>query len=141
MSTEENKAFIRRKVEELNQGNVAALDESYDPNFVYHDSNNPQAYSCQDYFSWLTSLWAALAPQLTIEDLIAEGDKVVMRYTLRGSHQKPWRGVAATGKPLTITATITYRILDGKIAEAWQNADALSLVQQIGLFPSPAQVS
>jgi len=76
-----------------------------------------------------------LSPQLTIEDRIAEGEKVVMRYTLHGTHQKPWRGVSPTDRPLTITATITYRFSDGKIAEAWQNADALGLVQQLGVIP------
>ncbi|GAC1392987.1 MAG: ester cyclase [Ktedonobacteraceae bacterium] len=139
MSTEDNKALIRRKVEVLNQGNVATIDELATPNFVFHDPNNPQAHSRQEYFSWLTDLWAALSPQLTIEDMIAEGDKVVMRYALHGTHQKPWRGVSPTGKPVTITATITYRISDGKLAEAWQNADALGLVQQLGLFPASVQ--
>jgi len=139
MSTEDNKALIRRKVQQLNQGNMSSIEQLASPTFVFHDPINSQAYSRQEYFSWLTSLWVALSPQLTIEDLIAEGEKVVMRYALRGTHQRPWRGVPPTGKPVTVTATITYRIIDGKIAEAWQNADALGLVQQLGLFPASAQ--
>ncbi len=141
MSTEDNKALIRRAFEDLNQGNLGEADEYFTPNFVYHDAANPQVSNREEYTQLLTGLMAALAPQLTIENLIAEGDKVVARYTLRGTHRGQWRGVPPTGKPVTFTATTTYRFADGKVAEMWQNADTLSLLQQLGVIPAPGQAS
>ena len=139
MSTEDNKALVLRGFEEFNQGNVTELlgtvDASFAPNFVFHDPNIPLPAggirSREDYKHFLTGFLAALPGQFTIEDLIAEGEKVVVRYTYRGTHQGEWRGVAATGKALTITGTITYRIVDGKGVEAWQNADNLSVLHQL----------
>lgn len=139
MSIEENKALIRRAFEDLNQGNLGEADEYFTSNFVYHDAANPQVSNLETYMQFLTSLMAAFAPQLTIEDLIAEGDKAVVRYTLRGTHRGQWRGVPPTGKPVTITATITYRFANDKVAEMWQNADVFSLLQQIGLIPTPSR--
>lgn len=139
MSTEENKALVRRGIESLNQGNVAATNELWTSDLVNHDPNNPQVRVREEYKQWLTGFITAVPGQFTIEDLIAEGDKIVTRYTYRGSHQGQWRGVPPTGKPVTITGTVTYRLVDGKVAEIWANSDALSLVQQLGLIPAPGQ--
>lgn len=57
------------------------------------------------------------------------------RYTYRGTNQGQWRGVPPTGKAVTFTGTITYRIVDGKAVEAWQNADNLSVLRQLGILP------
>jgi predicted ester cyclase len=143
MSTEENKALIRREIEVYNRGNVteilARVDEFYAPDFVLHDPNLPfpgGIRSREDYKQFGTGYLAALAGQFTIEDLIAEGEKVVVRYTFRGTHQGQWRGLPPTGKAVTFTATVTYRIVDGKVVEAWQNADNLSMLRQLGLIPA-----
>ena len=136
MSIEENKALIRRAFEDLNQGNLGKADEYFSSNFVYHDAANPHVSNREEYRQFLTGLMTAFAYQLTIEDLIAEGDKVVVRFTLRGTHQGQWRGVPPTGKPVTITATSTYRFTNGKVTEMWQNADVFSQLQQMGLIPS-----
>src|SRR2546425_5236306 len=134
MSTEENKALIRRGTEVLNRGNVteisATLDELFVPDFVRHDPAGGFR-SREDYKQFLTGFSAALPGQFTIEDLIAEGEKVVVLYTYRGTHQGQWRGLPPTGKPVTFTGIFIYRILDGKIVEAWENADALGLWQQL----------
>ncbi len=139
MSIEENKALIRRGTEILNRGNVTeistTLDELFVPDFVRHDPAGGFR-SREDYKQFLFSLLAALPGQFTIEDLIAEGDKVVLRYTFHGTHQGQWRGLPPTGKPVTFTGIFIYRILDGKIVEGWENADALGLVQQLGLIPA-----
>ena len=139
MSTEENKALIRRGTEVLNRGNVTeistTLDELFVPDFVRYDPAGGFR-SREDYKQFLFSLLAALPGQLTIEDLIAEGDKVVLRYTFHGTHQGQWRGLPPTGKPVTFTGIFIYRILDSKIVEGWENADALGLVQQLGLIPA-----
>ncbi len=139
MSAEENKALIRRFIEVGNRGNVTeistTLDELFVPDFVRHDPAGG-IRSREDYKQFLLSLLAALPGQFTIEDLIAEGDKVVLRYTYRCTHQGQWRGLPPTGKPVTFTGIFIYRILDGKIVEGWENADALGLVQQLGLIPA-----
>jgi predicted ester cyclase len=73
--------------------------------------------------------------------MIAEGDKVVARFTLRGTHQGQWRSAPPTGKSVIYTATQTFRYVDGKVAEIWVNNDIFSFVQQLGLFPTPGQAS
>jgi predicted ester cyclase len=114
MSTEDNKAVIHRIVDGLNQKEVAVLDELYTPDFVSHDPANPQVRSREDFKQWFTGLSKAF-PDLhfSLEDMLAEEDRVAYRFTLR----------------------------DGKIAELWSNTDALGLVQQLGLIPTPGQAS
>ncbi len=141
MSTEENKAICCRAIEEFNRGNVAALSELWTPDLVYHDPNNPHVHGHEEYKQFLIAYLTAVPTQITIEDLIAEGDKVVVRSTLRGTHQGQWRGAPPTGKSVTYTATHTYRFADGKVAEIWANMDIFSFVQQLGLIPTPAQAS
>jgi predicted ester cyclase len=143
MSIEVNKALIRRGIEVANRGNLtellAMIDELFAPDFVFHDSNIPiptgGIRSREDYKQFVTGFQAAIPGQFTIEDLIAEGDKVGARYTYRGTNQGQWRGVPPTGKAVTFTGTITYRIVDGKAVEAWQNADNLSVLRQLGILP------
>jgi predicted ester cyclase len=89
----------------------------------------------EDYLQVLASLFTAFQGQFTIEDLIAEREKVVLRFTYRGIHQGQWRGPPPTGKSVMFTGTITYRIVDGKAVEAWANEDILSLMHQLGLLP------
>ncbi len=143
MSIEENKALARRLIEVYNRGNLteilAAVDELYAPDFVLHDPNLPfpgGIGSREDFKQFGTGFLAALPGQYTIEDLVAEGEKVVLRYTYRGTHQGQWRGLPPTGKAVTFTGTVTYRIVNGKVVEAWQNADNLSVLQQLGLIPA-----
>ena len=142
MSTEDNKAVIRRIFDGLNQKDVAVIDELCTPDFVSHDPANPQVRSREDFKQWFTGLSAAF-PDLhfSLEDMLAEGDKVAYRFTLRATHSGSWRGAAPTGKPITITAISIARIRDGKSAELWTNTDALGLVQQLGLIPAPGQAS
>jgi len=137
MSTEENKANVRRFTDGFNQKNVAVIDELCTPDYVNHDPANPQVRSREDYKQWFTELSAAF-PDLhfTIDDILAEGDKVAYRFTLRATHSGSWRGAAPTGKSITVTGTAIARIRDGKFAEDWVNTDALGLVQQLGLIPS-----
>ncbi len=144
MSTEENKATVRRDFEAWKRGNLteilATVDELYAPDFVYHLPNLPfpgGIRSREDYKQFCTGFLAAF-PDLewTIEDIIAEGEEVVVRYTFHGTHQGEWRGVPATGKAVTFTGTITYRIVDGKVVEVWDSPDQLSMLRQLGLIPA-----
>ena len=80
MSTEDNKAFIRSEFEDL-KGNLGKVVDYFTPNFVYHDAANPQVSNREEYMHFLTDVIDILANQLTIEDLVAVGDKVVVRFT------------------------------------------------------------
>jgi predicted ester cyclase len=142
MSTEENKALTRRFFDALNRNDLAVVDEQCHPDFVLHDPAGPAGWhgnginNREEYKEYLSGFFASLPGQFTIDDMIAEGDKVVTRWTYRSTHQGQWRDVSATGKEVTFTATTTSRLVDGKAAESWQNVDNLGVVQQLGLYPA-----
>ena len=75
----------------------------------------------------------------TIDDVIAEGDKVAFRATTKGTHQGEFMGIAATGKPITWTALVLQRVVSGKIQESWLQWDRLGLMQQLGTLPAPGE--
>ena len=143
MSALDNKALIRRMTEALNNGTWReAFDALCTPTFVGHDPTapadvvGPQALKDYAYDPWFAAFPDA---QATIEDLIAEGDKVVTRSTLRGTHRGEFMGIAPTGKHVTFTGIAIFRIEEGKIAEGWNNFDVLGLMQQLGVIPQMAQ--
>jgi steroid delta-isomerase-like uncharacterized protein len=143
MSTEDNKATVRRFTEESNQGNVAALDELCAPNWVYHDPSFPDVRTLADYKRFLTETRSAFPDfHVTIEDVIAEGDKVVMRSIWRGTNSgdivTPMH-IPATGKQVTVTGITVVRFAGGKGVEVWNQQDSLGVFQQLGLIPGPGQ--
>lgn len=145
MSTEENKATVRRFTEESNQGNVAALDELCAPNWVYHDPSFPDVRTLADYKRFITETRSAFPDfHVTIEDVIAEGDKVVIRSTWRGTNSgdivTPMH-IPATGKQVTVTGITIVRFAGGKGVEVWNQQDSLGVFQQLGLIPVPGQAS
>ena len=145
MSALDNKAVIRRAVEALNNGTWReAFDTLVATNFVLHGFMvppglvGPQGVKDYVYEPWLAAFPDA---QFTIEDLIAEGDKVAARATLRGTHRGEFMGIAPTGKHVTLTSISINRIEEGKMAEMWDNSDVLGLLQQLGAVPQMAQGS
>ena len=135
----DNKTLIRRFGEELwNAGNLRRADEFLAPHVVSHFTHLPSPTNREGFLTFVTQLRDAF-PDLafTLEDLIAEHDKVVARWTMRGTHHGLLLGIPPTGKPIRISATIIYRIANGKIAELWGNVDVLSLAQQIGMVTPP----
>jgi steroid delta-isomerase-like uncharacterized protein len=140
--SEENKAIIRRLEQEVfTQGNLDVLEEIYAPNYVGHDPTNPEdirgleaaKQDAADYRKAFPDL------QVTIEDLIAEGDKVATRVRFRGTHQGELEGIAPTGRRVESTGIIISRIEGGKIAEDWANFDDLGLMRQLGVIPELEQ--
>ncbi len=134
------KTLIRRFGEELwNQGNLLRADEFLAPDVISHFTHLPSPTNRAGFLTFVTQLRAAFPDlALTLEDLIAEQEKVVARWTMRGTHEGLLLGIPPTGKPIEISATIIYRIDDEKIAEIWGNLDVLSLAQQIGVVtPAP----
>ena len=139
MSAEENKAVVRRSVEEgWNGGNMAVIGECYAAGYVHHDPSQPQVRDYQGLLHWTGGLASAFPDvQTTIEDLVAEGDKVVKRWMSRGTHQGELMGIPPTGKPITLAGVTIYRLAGGQIVEGWWTYDSLGLLQQLGAMPVP----
>ena len=137
MSTEDNKALVRRMFEEVwNQGNIARIAEFYSPAHVEHTSSGP--VRGQEGYKQYVMIYRTAFPDAhyTVEDQLAEGDKVVTRWTARGTHQGPLMGIPPTGKQGTVTGIGIARFEGGKIVEAWVELDALGMMQQLGVIPS-----
>lgn len=143
MSTEENKAVVRREIEELYNkgGNLDAAEEIYAPDFVGHDPTTGDIRGVEGAKQFAATMRSAF-PDLTctVEDQVAEGDKVVTRFSARGTHQGETEELGpATGNRVEITGVTIERFSDGKVAESWDHYDALGMMQQLGLVPEPGQ--
>jgi steroid delta-isomerase-like uncharacterized protein len=134
--SEENKALVRRYFEEIwDKGNLEVIDELFTTDFVRHGPTAIEGeVRGQEGFESFVSSYRTGLPDLrvSIEDLIAEGDRVVTRWTARGTHQGELMGTAPTGNPATVTGILVDRISGGKIEEEWVDYDTLHLMQQIG---------
>ena len=142
MSTEENKALARRGFEEVwNQKNLAIADELGVTDYVIH--NPPLSTHGLEQYKQLVTMYFSAFPDLhiTIEDQIAEGDKVVTRWTARGTQQGAFMGIPPTGKQAVVTGITIDRFANGKAVETWNNGDYLGLLQQLGVVPMPGQAS
>lgn len=137
MSLVENKAIVRRGWEEIwNKGNLTIAPEHYALTYVSHMPGNPDMYGPEGH-NQLVTMYRTAFPDLhfTVEDQIAEGDKVVNRVTARGTHLGEFRGIPPTGKPITVTGITIDRIAGGKLVESWASWDFLGLLQQLGVVP------
>ncbi len=140
LMSQENENVFRRLIEEgFSSGNLAALDELFAPNFVEHQDGfvPPNVEGVKAGIVGLRTPFPDL--RLTIEEIIASGDKTWARLTARGRHLAPFMGRPPTGKSFAITVIDICRFEDGKIAEHWGVADRLSLMGQLGLLPQPPQ--
>jgi steroid delta-isomerase-like uncharacterized protein len=137
MSTEDNKAIVRRFFHEgPSKGNLAAAGELLSPNFSLH-TPLPSSPGIQGMKEIITACRAAFEHlDVTVEDMVAEGDKVAARFTACGTHQGSFMNLPPTGKPITMTGIEIFRIEDGKIAELWGEANLLGLMVQLGIVPS-----
>jgi len=140
MSIEENKALVRRYMDDLNKRNLAVIDELYDVNYVGHVAGMEDLHGPEEMKQMMTGFLIAF-PDLhrAIEDMVAEGDKVVVRLTVTGTHKGDFQGIAPTGKQATVTVIAILRIVGGKIVETWELIDMLGVMQQIGAIPTPGQ--
>jgi steroid delta-isomerase-like uncharacterized protein len=143
MSVEENKASVRRLYEEVfNKKKLAAIDDYFAPSVIDH-SLPPGVPGGIEGVRQTIAMFLTAFPDLnlTLEDSIAEGDKVVARWTLRGTHQGASLGMPPTGKQCTIPGISILRLVGGKAVETWVILDQLGMLQQLGLAPAPAQAS
>jgi steroid delta-isomerase-like uncharacterized protein len=138
MSTDENKDLVRRWVEMWNTGNLDAVDQLATSDFLRHDPNSPEVRG-PEAERQLIAMYRAAFPdlQFTIEDLIAEGDKVVGRFVARGTHRGELLGIPPTQASITVATIEIYRIEAHRIAEQWVIMDALGIMQQLGVVPPP----
>jgi steroid delta-isomerase-like uncharacterized protein len=133
MLAEENKAVIRRLAEAVNKGNLSAVDEIFASDYVRHD---PSALlgdvGREEYKQVFTKLRRAFPDaHLTLKDLLADGDKVIGRWTFNGTHKGRFFNIPPSGKKVTYPIIAIYRIADGKIAEDWHIFHSLGLWQQL----------
>ena len=135
--SEENKALVRRQEEELfSSGNLDVADEIYAPDYVGHDPSNPEDVRGLEAAKQAAAEYRKAFPDLrvTVEDLIAEGDRVAARLRFRGTHRGELNGIAPTGRRVDCTGIVISRIEEGKIAEDWANFDDLGMMRQLGVI-------
>ncbi len=141
MSVEKNRALVRRYIEEVyNKGNVAVIDKVLAPNFVHHNLPPGVTPDLEDYKQFASMQHTAFPDfRIIIEDMVAEGDKVVVRFIWRGTHKGEFIGIAPTGKQVTVKTICIHRIEGDEIAESWAELDQLGMMQQLGVVPTPGQ--
>ena len=140
MSAEENKSIIRRLIMEVwGNGDMTALDEIVSSDFIDHTTTGNVPRS--ENFKRLVIDFRSAFPdiQFTIEDMMAEGDKVIARWTASGTHKGEFLGHTPKDNQISITGVHIYRLSNEKLVERWGNWDQLGLMQQIGLIPTPKQ--
>jgi steroid delta-isomerase-like uncharacterized protein len=137
-TTAENKRLVQRWFDEVwNKGRAEAIDEMFAEDGVAHglsdDAEHPlrRAAGFKPFHETFRGAFPDI--QVIVEDMIAEGDKVAARCTVRGKHEGEQLGIAASHAPVNFTGVAIVRIRDGKIVEAWNNFDFLKMNRQIGL--------
>jgi steroid delta-isomerase-like uncharacterized protein len=138
MSQEQNKDLVRRYQEAFNRGDLEALDELVAPDLVTN-SQAPGLPQGLEGGKMAHRGTLAAFPDLHYEthELIAEGDTVVQRFTITGTHRGPFMGLPATGRPIRFSGVSFFRVRGGKIVEHWGIQDQFTLMIQLGLFTPP----
>ena len=133
---QENKAIILQFYEEMEKkGNLDIIDEILTTDCVLHFPGGVDIHGPEGYKEFRAPLDAALSGlKHSIEDMIVEGDKVVVRFILRGTYRGEFMGITPTGKQIMLTSIAIYRIAGDKVVEVWCNADDFGLFQQLGVI-------
>ena len=141
MSIEENKAVVRRFFEELlSTDNLAVADEFLSPGFRFYFAGSPDPMDRELYKEFLVARRAAFPDRrFVVEDMIAEGDKVSARFTMHGTHNGEFRGIAPSGTEVTMTGIDMIRLAEGKLVEDRVEVDQLGMMQQLGVIRTPEQ--
>lgn len=131
--SEESRAVVRRLLELIDARNVDGLGDVVAQDVLMHGEGEAQGLESmvehtRAYLSGFPDL------ETTVEDVIAEDDRVVVRATLRGTHSGEFGGIPATGRRIEIADIDIFRVRDGKIVEMWAGADRLAMMQQLGLL-------
>jgi predicted ester cyclase len=135
--TETNKALVRRFYAEIDKGNIEVLDTLVAEDYVDHNPPPfPDLRSGREGLKQVFRTFQQATPGYhTIEDQIAEGDRVVTRLTSYGKHDGDLPGAPRTGNDLKMTSITIHRVANGKLAEKWSEKDVMGFLQQIGVMP------
>jgi len=141
MSVEENKSIVRRLLQEVvNRRNLKEIDEIVASDCVFHGSGRQEVIGTDIMKQMLTTFFDAFDNfHADIEDMIGEGDKVVVRFVESGKHQGEFEGIPPTGKEVIWLEMAIFRVVNNKIVEGWTLEDRLSLMQQMGVISLPEQ--
>jgi steroid delta-isomerase-like uncharacterized protein len=138
MSVSENQAVVRRWIDAWNVQDVAAGSDLLSPDFVRHDANLPEVVGAAAQRDFLRAVFSAFPDiHIEVQQLIADGDTVVARLLVRGTHRDEFLGIPATGRSINIQSVDTFRVADDGIVEQWVLMDALGMMQQLGAIPGP----
>ena len=127
-----------RLYELLNQGDVESIGDLVAADYVEHDPLPGQGQGREGALDRFSIIVGALAPHFTVHDVVAAGDRVVVRWTNAGTHVGEFAGVPATARTFEIAGIDIYRVEEGLLAEHWHVVDQLSMLGQLGLLPAPA---
>ena len=137
---ENAKRIVKRVFEEPWTGNLDVIDEFVSPDYVGHDPAEPEPIrGIAGARTNIEKYLAAFSGAITVDEQIAEGDKVATRWTGRGTHTGEIAGITATGKDVTVSGLTISRIAGGKIVEEWTTWDTLGMLIQLGAVPEPAR--
>jgi steroid delta-isomerase-like uncharacterized protein len=135
----ENKAIVRRLYEEVwNKRRVELVDELMSPSHAMHDNHLPDSGIGPEAYKRNVARFVTGFPdlRLTVEDMLAENDKVAVGWTISGTHKGEFRGISPTGKKVSIEGITINHIVDGKIMDSYISADYLGLMQELGVAPA-----
>jgi steroid delta-isomerase-like uncharacterized protein len=133
--SEQNKQTIRRLIDEFwNNQNFDVADQMFAPDAVYQTDGVTQSYA-EVKAAFMQTRHAFPDMRVSVDDLLAEGDKVALRWTALGTHKNEFIGIAPTNRQVTMTGLTIYRFSDGRIVQAWNNSDSLGMLRQLGLAP------
>ncbi len=133
--SEQNKRIVARLADEFwNKQNFDHTDQLFAHDAVYHNDGVALSYA-EVKAAFMAVRQAFPDMRLSIDDLLAEGDKVALRWTATGIHRNELIGIPATNRPITMTGLTIYRFREGQIVEAWSNSDSLGMLKQLGVVP------
>jgi steroid delta-isomerase-like uncharacterized protein len=138
MEATRNKALVRRFIgQAFNTGDLRVIDELMASDYVLHSAPDVRGPEGVKHF---VTMYRTAFPDYTctIDDQIAEGDKVVTRWTVRGTQQGELMGIPPTGKPVALPGVVIDRIANGQLVETWLQADLLGMLEQLGVVPAPS---
>jgi steroid delta-isomerase-like uncharacterized protein len=140
MSVEENKALVMRIADDIwNQGNLAAVDDVMASDARYHGPHMPGGTGGRGDWRSAIAMYRRAFPDshVTFEELLVSGDRIVGRWNATGTHRGELPGLAPTDRRIAISGITIYRIVNGRIGEAWEQLDLLGMWQQLGVFRRP----
>jgi predicted ester cyclase len=141
VSTEDNKALVRRFVDEVqSKGNADLIDEICSAEFVNHSAPPGIPTDCEG-IKIVTAMFRGAFPDsyFTVEDMVAEGDKVATRKTFHGTHESEFMGIPPSGRTVTMGLIDIVRISEGRVVEHWSMGDNLGMMRQLGVVPQPGE--